>query len=115
MASQKSGDRRASARNDTELGVAIAGPGGTGRGLLTDLSYSGARLEACSWVPAAGSAVRLALEVPGIGKLELAGAAQRCTGTGFAVAFEAGERPPPEHVDRITALLFAACTGPRRG
>lgn len=103
-------DRRASARNPARLAVRFAASGSEGRGVLTDVSYAGARVEECSWLPPLGAVAIVFLEVPGVGPLELSGTVQRESESGFALAYEVEDLAGRERVDRLTALLFAAAS-----
>jgi len=78
--------------------------------VLTDVSYAGARVAECSWLPPVGAVAILYLEVPGLGALELSGTVQRESESAFALAYEVEDLAGRERVDRLTALLFAAAT-----
>jgi len=107
------GDRRDEARSPGRVEVRISTEQSESKGLLVDLSYSGARVEECTWLPPVGSEARLCFEVPGVGKIELSGTVHRYGHGGFALCCDADDLPDRERVDRVTALLFAAST--RRG
>ena len=105
-------DRREEARNPARLEVRITAEGGSGTGVLTDLSYSGARLEDCSWVPPADSVADVHLEIPGLGSHALTGTVKRYGPSSFALSCTAQNVSDRERVDRVTAMLFAASTKP---
>jgi hypothetical protein len=76
-----------------------------GTGVLTDLSYSGARLEGVSLCPAVGIEVRLYVFVQPVAPFELAGRVVRTTESGFAIALDPVDSELRRLVDDVSAIV----------
>ena len=76
-----------------------------GVGVLTDLSYSGARLEETSLKPPVGSNVRLFVFVQPVSPFELVGRVVRHSDTGFAIEYTVENEDVRRLVDDVAALV----------
>lgn len=77
-----------------------------GEGVLTDISYTGARLEDTSIQPHLGAQVVLYVSLPDDSKpLQIEGAVTRHTDTGFAIDFSDQDETIREGVDRVARLV----------
>jgi hypothetical protein len=98
-------DRRKDLRFKTQFDVLVSSGPAEGIGVLTDLSYSGARLANASLVPEVGSSVRLYVFVQPIAPFELTGAIVRHAESGFAIAYDGEDTDVRRLVDDIGAIV----------
>ena len=78
-----------------------------GVGVLTDISYSGARLEEATLRPEPGSKIRLYVFIQPVAPFELVGEVVRSDETGFAVAYQVESPEVQRLVDDVAALVSA--------
>jgi len=78
-----------------------------GAGVLTDISYSGARLESSSLTPELGTKVRLYVFVQPVSPFELVGEVVRTSSGGFAIAYQIESPDVRRLVDDVAALVGA--------
>ena len=78
-----------------------------GAGVLTDISYSGARLESSSLTPELGTKVRLYVFVQPVSPFELVGEVVRTSPGGFAIAYQIESPDVRRLVDDVAALVGA--------
>ena len=78
-----------------------------GAGVLTDLSYSGARVEEASLKTKEGNHVRLYVFIQPISPFELIGDVVRSTESGFAITYEVSDPGLRDLVDDIAAIVAA--------
>lgn len=78
-----------------------------GTGVLTDVSYSGARLEDVSHVPELGTKIRLYVFVLPVSPFELEGEVVRRSESGFAIEYSVESPDVRRLVDDVTAVLAA--------
>jgi PilZ domain-containing protein len=98
-------ERRRSPRFRSRFDTLIAAGEREGAGVLTDISYSGARLDDTSVQPPVGTRVRLYVFVRPVAPFELEGIVSRHTETGFAMAYELFDVEIRRLVDDVTALV----------
>ena len=101
-------DRRRSPRFQTRFDTLVSAGAREGAGTLTDISYSGARLEDSSIRPPVGTLVRLYVFVRPVSPFELEGTVSRHTETGFAIDYELFDAEIRRLVDDVTALVSIA-------
>jgi len=78
-----------------------------GSGVLTELSYSSARLDDASPKPEPGTKVRLYIFVQPIQPFELAGHVVRHTDNGFAIEVDSSNAEIEHLVDDVRAIVTA--------
>ena len=76
-----------------------------GAGILSDLSYSGARLESASLWPGVGTEVRLYVFVHPVAPFELIGRIVRRTDSGFAIEYDVNDPEVRRVVDDVSGLV----------
>lgn len=97
-------DRRSHPRFSSRFDALCSG-GGEGAGVLVDISYAGARLEAASLQPPVGTKVRLYVFVQPVSPFELVGEVVRHSETGFAVAYTVESPEVRRLVDDVAAIV----------
>jgi hypothetical protein len=103
-------DRRRSPRFRSRFDALISAGAREGAGVLTDISYSGARIEDSSLQPPVGTQVRLYVFVQPVAPFELAGVVSRHVENGFAITYELFDAEIRRLVDDVTALVSVAST-----
>lgn len=76
-----------------------------GAGVLTDISYSGARLENSSFRPRPGTKVRLYVFIRPVSPFELLGEVVRSDPSGFSIVYEIESPDVRRLVDDVAALV----------
>jgi len=76
-----------------------------GAGVLTDISYSGARLEESTLEPVLGAKVRLYVFVQPVSPFELVGEVVRTSSSGFSIAYQVESDEVRRLVDDVAALV----------
>ena len=79
-----------------------------GTGVLTDISYSGARIDGVAEPPPVGTPIRLYVFVQPVAPFELVGQVARHTEDGFAIQYELFDADIQRLVDDVSALVAAA-------
>ena len=79
-----------------------------GTGVLSEVSYSGARLENTSLQPGLGTRVKLYIFVQPVFPFELEGHVARITDSGFAIHYELFDPKIRRLVDDLCALVAAS-------
>jgi hypothetical protein len=85
-----------------------AGDGESGAGVLSEISYAGARLDDASVKPPVGTAVTLYVFVQPVAPFELRGHVARLTESGFAVRYDLFDPEIRRLVDDVSAIVAAA-------
>jgi len=98
-------DKRRSVRFKTRFDVAYSAGREEGTGVLTEISYAGARLEKTSLIPGAGTQVTLYVFIAPVDPFELKGHVTRVTESGFAVQYELFDAEIRRLVDDVNALV----------
>ena len=98
-------DNRKDTRFKTRFDALFASGQVEGAGVLTDLSYSGARVEEASMCPPTGTRVRLYVFIQPISPFELVGHVVRSSESEFAIAYEVSDPELRALVDDITAIV----------
>ena len=108
-----SGDQRRSPRYSVRFDSLISSEGREGAGVLSDISYGGARLCEVSIVPPLGSKVTLYVFVQPVAPFEIQGHVIRVTESGFALALDPEIQ---QLVDDVRAIVSVGGAGgsPRR-
>ena len=101
-------DQRRSLRYRAHFDVLISSDGHEGAGVLSEISYSGARLENVSHVPALGSKVTLYIFIQPVAPFEVRGTVARETPGGFAVMYELFDEEIRSLVDDVSAMVVGA-------
>ncbi len=100
-------DKRKEPRFRTQFDALYTTGPAEGAGVLTDLSYSGARLENASLRPEVGTAVRFYVFVQPVAPFEIEGRVTRFTETGFAITYELDDPEVRRLVDDVSAIVAA--------
>ena len=100
-------DPRRSLRFKTHFDVLYSAGAEEGAGVLSEVSYAGARLENTSLQPALGSRVKLYIFVQPILPFELEGYVARITDSGFAIQYELFDPEIRRLIDDLCALVAA--------
>ena len=82
-----------------------------GAGLLVDLSYSGALIEAASLRPEIGTAVRIYVFVQPVAPFQIEGHVTRTTESGFAMVYSIDSPELRRLVDDVSAIVAAPTQG----
>ena len=98
-------ENRKAPRFKTRFDTLYGAGAGEGTGILTDISYAGARLEGVSLWPAVGVEVRLYVFVQPVAPFELIGRVIRKTETGFAISMDLVDPELRRLVDDVAALV----------
>ena len=98
-------DNRRSPRFRTRFDALISAGRQEGAGVLADISYAGARLDAASVQPALGTRVTLYIFLHPVAPFELSGQVTRHTETGFAVTYELFDPEIRRLVDDVSAMV----------
>ena len=96
------------ARFKTRFDVVYASGRHEGDGELTEISYSGARIEGASLRPTEGTQVTLYIFIQPIAPFEIRGRVVRRTESGFAVDYELFDPKIRRLVDDVSAIVAAA-------
>lgn len=99
-------DQRRSPRFRTKFDALISAHE-EGAGVLTELSYAGARLDDTSIVPPVGTKVTLYVFVQPVAPFELRGQVSRHTENGFAMIYELFDPDLRRLVDDVAAIVAA--------
>ena len=100
-------DKRRNPRFRTRFDALYSLGSEEGSGVLTDLSYSGARLENATLAPEPGTKVRLFIFIQPIQPFELIGHVVRHTEDGFAVEVDVPDPEIQHLVDDVRAIVTA--------
>jgi hypothetical protein len=103
-------DPRRSLRFKTRFDAVYSAGREEGAGVLTEISYAGAKLEKTSLRPPVGTAVTLYVFIAPVGPFELKGHVTRETETGFAVQYELFDAEIRRLVDDVNALVAEPAT-----
>jgi len=98
-------DWRRSLRFRTRFDALISADSEEGAGILTDISYSGARLENTSTRPPIGTKVSVYVFIQPIAPFELRGHVARHLENGFAVMYELFDPETRQLVDDVRAIV----------
>ena len=98
-------DKRRSPRFRTRFDSLISAESQEGAGVLTEISYAGAKLEDSSIKPPLGSKVTLYVFIQPVAPFELQGHVARLTDTGFAVIYELFDPVIRQLVDDVRAIV----------
>ncbi len=98
-------DKRRSPRCITRFDSLVSAEREEGAGVLTEISYSGARLEETSMRPPIDSKVTLYIFVQPIAPFELTGTVLRHIDNGFVMTYELFDPAVQQLVDDVTALV----------
>jgi hypothetical protein len=98
-------DKRKDPRFRARFDALYSSGAAEGAGVLTDLSYSGARLENVSLWPALDTKVRLYVFIQPVAPFQLVGRVVRITDTGFAIAYDVADPELRRLVDDVSALV----------
>ena len=98
-------DNRRSPRFRTRFDALISASNEEGAGVLTELSYAGARLEGTSMRPPVGTKVTLYVFVQPVAPFELQGQVSRHTDTGFALNYALFDDEIRRLVDDVAAIV----------
>lgn len=98
-------ERRRSARFRTRFDALISAEAQEGAGVLTELSYAGAKLEETSLQPPLGSKITLYVFVQPVAPFELHGHVARLTESGFAILYELFDPQIRQLVDDVNAIV----------
>lgn len=98
-------DARRSPRFRTRFDALISAETAEGAGVLAEISYAGARLEATSITPPVGSRVTLYVFVRPVAPFTLTGQVVRATEDGFAVTYELFDPEIRRLVDDVSAMV----------
>jgi len=104
---QRDMERRAHPRYRARFDTLCSDGAREGAGVLTDLSYSGARLVDASLRPEVGDEVRLYVFVQPVSPFELVGKVVRSAPDGFAIAYQLESDEIRRLVDDVAALVLA--------
>jgi len=104
-------DRRRSLRFRTKFDALISAESQEGAGVLSELSYAGARLEDTSTQPPVGTKVTLYVFVQPVAPFELQGHVARVTDSGFAVMYELFDPEIRQLVDDVSAMVGSSARG----
>ncbi len=100
-------NRRDSGRFEANFECQVAGVRTKGRGVIEDISRTGALIERTLLAPERGELVGLALEIEGCGCVVLIGRVVRQTFGGFALEFDHLDVQAEEVIDNVAALVRA--------
>jgi hypothetical protein len=100
-------ERRKDIRFSARFDALISSGPAEGAGVLTDLSYSGARMEEVSLRPDLGTSVRLYVFVQPVAPFELVGRVTRHTESGFVILYEVFDPEVRRLVDDVSAIVVA--------
>jgi hypothetical protein len=100
-------DRRQHPRFRARFDALASAGRSEGAGILTDISYSGARLEESTLQPELGTKVRLYVFVRPVSPFELVGEVVRTSSAGFAIAYQIESPEVRRLVDDVAALVSA--------
>ena len=100
-------DRRRSRRVRSRFEALVSSGGREGAGVLTDISYSGARIESASLRPEVGTCVRFYVFVQPVLPFELIGHVVRITENGFAIEYDVSDLEVRRLVDDVAAIVAA--------
>jgi hypothetical protein len=98
-------DRRKNPRFQTRFDALYSIGASEGAGVLTEISYSSARLDGVSLHPPIGSAIRLYIFIQPVMPFELAGSVVRHTDSGFAIEYELADPELRHLVDDVAAIV----------
>ncbi len=101
----KQPERRDSQRAVAHFKCLCSGFGGTGSGVLTNISGSGAQIEETSFVPVRGELVGLSLDLPLPGASLLIGWVIRHSESGFAIEFDESDAKTQRLAREIAAIV----------
>jgi len=100
-------DPRRSLRFKTHFDVLYSSGAEEGTGVLSEISYAGAKLENSSLQPEVGTRVKLYVFVRPVMPFELEGHVARLTDSGFAIQYELFDPEIRRLVDDLCALVAA--------
>ena len=98
-------DRRRSLRFTARFDTLISADSVEGAGVLTEISYSGARIDEVSTQPPVGTKVSLYVFIQPVAPFELHGHVARITESGFAVMYELFDPDVRQLVDDVSAIV----------
>ncbi len=104
-------DPRRSPRYSVRFDSLISSEGRLGAGVLSDISYGGARLSEVSILPPLGSKVTLYVFVQPVAPFEIQGHVIRVTESGFALAFDLFDPEIQQLVDDVCAIVSQGGAG----
>ncbi|MCP4038900.1 MAG: PilZ domain-containing protein [bacterium] len=104
-------DKRRSPRFRTRFDALVSSEDNEGAGILTEISYAGARLENVDKVPALGTKVTLYVFIQPVAPFQLRGNVTRVGDAFFAMAWE----PFDEEMQRLVDDVGAIVSGPASG
>ena len=103
-------DKRRSTRFKTRFDAAYSAGREEGAGILTEISYAGARLQKVSLRPPVGTQVTLYVFIAPVAPFELKGHVTRVTESGFAVQYELFDPEIRRFVDDVNAIVAEPAT-----
>lgn len=98
-------DKRRSPRFVTRFDSLVSATQQEGAGVLGEIAYSGARIDASSIRPPIGSKITLYIFVHPVSPFELTGNVIRHTEDGFAITYELFDPETQQLVDDVSALV----------
>ncbi len=98
-------DKRKDTRFRTRFDALYSSGAQEGAGVLTDISYSGARVEDASMHPEIGTHVRLYIFLQPVAPFELEGEVVRADEAGFAVIYKVDDPETRRLVDDVAAMV----------
>ena len=104
-------DRRRSPRFRTRFDSLVSSEEGEGAGVLTEISYAGARLEEVDRTPSLGTKVKLYVFIQPVAPFELQGRVTRLTDSGFAMTWELFDEEMRRLVDDVGAIVSGPAAG----
>ena len=104
-------DQRRSPRYLVRFGALISSESRKGTGVLSDISYRGARLSEVSILPPLGSKLRLYVFVLPVAPFEILGHVVRTTESGFALALNLFDPEIQQLVDDVRAIVSQGGAG----
>jgi hypothetical protein len=100
-------EKRKEPRVRTQFDALFSTGPAEGAGVLVDLSYSGARIEAASLRPEIGTLVRLYVFVQPVAPFQIEGQVTRTTASGFAMIYSVDDPEMRRLVDDVSAIVAA--------
>ena len=105
--SERSSNKRKDLRFKTRFDALYSSGPAEGAAVLTDVSYSGARLDEASLRPEVGTEIRLYVFIQPVAPFHLEGRVVRHTDSGFAIHYDVDDVEVRRLVDDVSALVQA--------
>lgn len=101
-------DRRRNVRLKTRFDALYSAGGQEGSGVLTEISYTGARMESCPNPPEKGTLVKIYVFIQPVAPVEVAGHVARVEESGFAIHYDMFDEDIRRLVDDVAAVVSNA-------